>query len=168
MDLEEPTGSRASEGPPNENEEKLRECTARYLYLRAEFDNFRKRTARDQEERIRMSWKPIAYDLLDVIDNLERALEHSSKDAADSDLRSGIELTLKKLHGVLERNGVQRLDADGAEFDPEFHEAVAHMPSDQERGKILQTDAPGYTIHGKLLRPAQVVVSAGNKKENAA
>ncbi len=165
MDLEEPTGS--GESPPNESEAKLRECTARYLYLRAEFDNFRKRTARDQEERVRMSWKPIAYDLLDVIDNLERALEHS-KEAADSDLRSGIELTLKKLHGVLERNGVQRLDADGAEFDPEFHEAVAHAPSDQERGKIIQTDAPGYTIHGKLLRPAQVVVSAGNQKENAA
>ncbi len=144
-------------------DQKLQECTERYLYLRAEFENYRKRAARDQEERIRLAWKPIAYDLLDVIDNLERALFHA-QGSVDPGLRSGIELTLKKLHGILQKNGVERLEAEGAEFDPEFHEAVAHAPSDEhERGKVIQVENPGYTINGKLLRPVHVVVSAGKK-----
>jgi len=133
----------------------------RDLYLRklAEFDNFRKRTEREREELERFATGALTSDLLPVLDNFERAVEHGT----DTDLRAyhrGVEMIAKQLWDVLERRGLERIDPAGQQFQPEYHEAVQRIEgSEHEPGTVVAVMARGYRMGGKLLRPALVAVA---------
>ena len=130
----------------------------RYLRLVAEFDNYKKRSKREAETTIRYANETFARDMLDVLDNFERALKSD-----DTGLRAGLEQIHKLYLSVLARNGVKPMNAEGCAFDPTLHEAVAHIPSDTAEGTIVDEPILGYMMHDKVLRHAKVAVSRGNE-----
>lgn len=137
---------------------KYDEVNDRYIRLVAEFENYKKRTRRDAENTVRYANEKFARDMLDVLDNFERALK-----GGDDDLRPGLEQIHKQYLSVLTRNGVEPMTAEGSQFDPNCHEAVAHIPSEKPEGTIIDEAIRGYTMHDKVLRHAKVAVSRGNE-----
>lgn len=132
----------------------LRDLSARTL---ADFDNYRKRADRERQEIRRYALMEPLRDLLEVVDNLERAV--AAGGSAD-DLRQGVELTLRQLGEVLRRHGVQPVHADGRPFDPTVHEAVSRQESAQvDEPTVAAELQKGYTLHERLVRPARVVVA---------
>ena len=141
-------------------EARARENWDRYLRAAAETENVRKRAQRDIENARKFALESFSRDLLDVRDSLEMGLAAAeSADAAA--LREGSEATLKLLGSVMERSGVVQVDPLGEPFDPELHEAMTMQPSpDAEPDTVLTVIQKGYTLNGRLLRPARVVVAA--------
>lgn len=130
------------------------------LRARAEFDNFRKRTAREVERIRKTAAESLIHELLGVVDNLELALKHS--DADKNPLAVGVRLVHKQILDVLERNGLERIVAIGQRFDPNIHEAVAQSASDQvEMDYVIDEFQRGYRLGGQVLRPSKVLVSRG-------
>ena len=133
----------------------------RFLRERAELENFRKRTQRDKAEALRFANEGLLRDLLPVVDNLERALEHAAAGSDGQGLSEGVRLVLKNALDLLERHGATRIDATGEAFDPSRHEAIARIPRPGEPpNRVVQQFLPGYLLHDRLLRAAQVGVSA--------
>jgi molecular chaperone GrpE len=138
-----------------------------YLRERAELENFKKRMQRDKAEALRFANEPLIRDLLPVIDNLERAVEHAEGGGNGQPLVEGVQLVLRSALEVLERHGVKRVEAAGQAFDPARHEAVAQVPGgDRGANQVVDQFAPGYLLHDRLLRPAQVSVSKETPVEN--
>lgn len=132
-----------------------------YLRERAEVENFKKRMQREKSDALRFAIEPLAKDLLPVIDNLERAVEHAASGGNGQPLIEGVKLVLKDALDVLERHGVLRVDASGRTFDPSRHEAVVQVPDARRpANQVVEQFVPGYTLHDRLLRPARVSVSA--------
>ncbi len=132
----------------------------RDVYLRklAEFDNFRKRTEREREELHRTAGENLVRELIPVLDNFERALQHG-EEADPGSFRQGVEMIARQLWDVLERQGMDRLDPLGQPFQPEFHEAVQRVEDDdREPGTVAAVLAKGYVFGGRLIRPAMVGV----------
>ncbi|MBR1368169.1 molecular chaperone GrpE [Methanocalculus chunghsingensis] len=144
---------------PEVTREEYDELYGKYLRLAADFDNYRKRSARDQERIIQFANERFALEILDVLDNFERALK-----ADDADLRAGLVQIHKLFLSVLERNGITQIRSEDAPFDPEKHEAIAYLPSQKEEGIILDEVCRGYCMHDKVIRCAKVAVSKGNKQ----
>ncbi len=140
-------------------EARIAELEDRLLRAHAEMDNVRKRAARQVEEASKFAVERFASALLDVTDNLERALQAENADA--DALREGVKLTLNSLHDVKRKFGIERVDAVGKPFDPNVHEAMLQVPSEKAAGTVIEQHVAGYTLHGRLLRPARVVVSSG-------
>ncbi len=142
-----------------EAETKAAENWDRYLRAAAETENVRKRAARDVEHARRYALERFSGELLAVRDALELGLE-SSETASVESLLEGSQATLKQLATVMERFGVEVVDPTGEPFDPEFHEAISVQPSeDVEPGSVITVMQRGYTLNGRLLRPALVVVA---------
>jgi molecular chaperone GrpE len=137
------------------------ELNNRYLRLAADFDNYRKRTARDHEAMVQHANERFAVDILEIADNLERALLSD-----DDHLRTGVEQIHQLLCGILARQGITPIDALKKTFDPGEHEAVAHIPSDESEGTVIDVVSPGYRMHKKVIRYAKVAVSKGNNLHN--
>jgi molecular chaperone GrpE len=141
----------------------------RYIRLAAEFDNFRKRTARQYAEIIKNANEELILELLAVLDDFQRALESMSVDD-DKETKegetflAGMRLICEKLLAVLERRGVKLMEALGKPFDPLYHEAVMQTPSDEEEGTVISVVTPGYLINDKVIRHARVAV-ASSKNE---
>lgn len=133
--------------------------------LAADFDNYRKRAARDQENTVLRAGERIAKDLLPILDDLERALAIARQH--DVQLAEGIEMTSRNLLSLLEKEGVTEIDASGR-FDPHLHEAVASLPADVEEGTVLEVNQKGYSIAGRVLRPARVVIASASLAEEGA
>jgi molecular chaperone GrpE len=134
----------------------------RFLRERADLENFKRRAQRDRADTLRFGAEPLVRDLLPIVDNLERALDHAEVSAEGDQLVQGVRLVLKAALDVLARHGVSRIDATGQPFDPAFHEAIAQVADDQvEPNHVVQQLQPGYRLHDRLLRPAQVTVSGG-------
>lgn len=132
----------------------------RYLRAAAEVENVRKRASRDVEHARKYALENFGRELLAVKDSLEMGLEAAGSADADS-LREGSEATLKLLATTLERFGVSEIDPEGEPFDPEQHEAMTMQPSaDVEPGSVLTVIQKGYSLNGRLLRPARVVVAS--------
>lgn len=131
----------------------------KYVRALAELDNVRKRTQRDVDNARKFALERFASDLLAVRDSLELGL--TSGDQNDSAaIRAGCEATLKLLTSTMEQFGIREIDPQGEPFDPQLHEAITMQPSDDlEPGSILTVFQKGYTLNGRLLRPARVVVS---------
>ena len=131
----------------------------KYLRAMAELDNVRKRAQRDVENARKYALERFCAELLAVRDSLEMGL--AAADQADAEaLRAGKEATLKQLAGTMERFGVAEIDPEGEPFDPELHEAMTMQPSESaEPGSVLTVFQKGYTLNGRLLRPARVVVA---------
>ena len=132
----------------------------KYLRAAAELDNVRKRAARDVEKAHKFALERFAAELLAVRDSLELGLE-AADDAAAESLKAGSEATLKLLVATMERFGVVEVDPAGEPFDPQMHEAMTMQPSAEvEPGSVLSVYQKGYSLNGRLLRPARVVVAA--------
>ncbi|MBM3681133.1 MAG: nucleotide exchange factor GrpE [Actinobacteria bacterium] len=128
--------------------------------LAAEFDNYKKRVAREHEELRERAAERLLHDLLPVLDDLERALaafETSEKEA----IADGVALVHRALWTLLEREGVAELDPSGEAFDPHRHEALLSQPSDQPEGTVIEVIQKGFLLGDRVLRPARVVVAGG-------
>lgn len=145
-----------------EENEKLKKTSEdlnqQYLRLAADFDNFRKRTARQKEEVKQFALENFAVELLEVADNFERALK-----ADDTSLREGLESIQKEFSGIMEKYGVTPIESVHQEFNPEMHEAVACIPSDHPEGTVVEEFIRGYCMHDKVIRHAKVAVSKGKE-----
>lgn len=139
------------------------ELKEKLLRLHAEIENVRKRGRREAEEAGKFAVEKFAVALLDVADNLERALE--SGDDNSEALREGVQLTLNGWHETMKKFGIERVDAMDQKFDPHLHEALAQVPHDADAGQVVSQHVAGYTLHGRLLRPARVIVSSGLAEE---
>jgi molecular chaperone GrpE len=133
----------------------------RELYLRklAEFDNFRKRTEKERHELERVAGEGVIRELVPVLDNFERALQHASGTDTEA-FHQGVEMIARQLWDVLQRLGLEEIDPAGKAFEPEYHEAVQRVEdSDQEPGTVVWVLAKGYLFGGRLVRPAMVGVA---------
>ncbi len=131
-----------------------------YLFLMAEFDNFRKRNVKERGELIKNASESVMKQLLPIVDDMERGLE-ATKNADDPQaIREGMQLIYNKLVKLLEQNGVKAIESTGADFNPELHDAIAMVPVDDEaqKGKVIDTPTKGYMINDKVLRHAKVAV----------
>lgn len=126
--------------------------------LQADMDNFRKRQKRQAEEAAGNERERLLRLFLPVVDNLARALNHNS--AEDDSLRQGVELTYREFARLMAAEGVSRIETVGQPFDPSYHDALATIATQAESGTIVQEVEAGYTLDGKLLRPAKVLVAA--------
>lgn len=162
--------SRSHTMPPHiqredELREELEEWRDRALRLQAEMENFRKRQQRLADDRVEADRARLLRGFLTVADDLERAL--AVEQSHDESLRTGVEVTYRSLKQLLRREGVEQVEAMGEVFDPTLHEAVASVPHDEDgvdRDRIVAVAQPGYRLgeglaHGRLLRPARVVVA---------
>lgn len=130
------------------------------LRMQAEMENLRKRLLREQEKSRKFALERIMKDLLQVRDSLERGLEVSADATTAESLREGQELTLKMLGKVLQDHNLETIDPQGQPFDPEFHEAMTVMPSEEaEENTVIEVLQKGFKLHDRLIRPAMVVVS---------
>ncbi|MDM8526396.1 nucleotide exchange factor GrpE [Desulfococcaceae bacterium HSG8] len=142
-------------------EQESRESHDRLLRVSAEFENYKKRSAREMESFKKFANESIIKELLPVVDNLERAIDSSAnlKDA-DNGIAEGVNMTLKEILKVFEKFGIKPIESIGEAFDPSLHEAVMQEESDEYPGNsVLRELQRGYTIHDRLLRPAMVIVS---------
>ncbi|TMK78408.1 MAG: nucleotide exchange factor GrpE [Actinobacteria bacterium] len=132
--------------------------------LKAEFDNYRKRAARDQESLVARAGERLVKELLPVLDDLERALE-AAESHEEAKLEEGVKLVHRQLEQILEREGLAPVETDG-KFDPNVHEALLTQPSASDEGSVIEVLQKGYRLGDRVLRPARVVV-AGPKEESA-
>jgi len=165
-----PSADRPDNGPEETVErltKELAEKTAEaarnwelYLRERAETENFKKRMQREKGEALRFAVEPLVRDLIPVLDNLERAVDHAASGGNGQPLLEGVRLVLKNALDVLERHGVARIEAAGGPFDPSRHEAMVQIPdASRAPNQVVEQFAPGYTLHDRLLRAAKVGVS---------
>jgi molecular chaperone GrpE len=142
-------------------EAKAKEAEQKYLYLYAEFENFKKRSFKERQDIVKFGWEGVASELLGVLDNLDRALQFTKPEANDPNLIQGLQMVAQQFKTALEKNGVAPIQCMDREFSPELHEAVIEENSTKPKGTILQEHQKGYTLHGRLLRPSRVAVSNG-------
>jgi len=136
---------------------RLREALLRKV---ADFDNLRKRNEREKAEYTRYALSEVMLDLLGVLDNFERALEHAPSSVGD-DFRTGVEMIARQLTEVLRKHGVVEVDAEGVPFDPQVHEAIMREETAAvPHGTVVQVFQKGYVLNDRLLRAARVKVSA--------
>ncbi|MCM1137457.1 MAG: nucleotide exchange factor GrpE [Duncaniella sp.] len=141
-------------------EAKVEKEKKEYLFLMAEFDNFRKRTVKEKADIIKNASENVLKGLLPIVDDFERGLEASAKSDDPSSIRQGMELIYQKFVKFLSQNGVKPIDSTGKPFDSELHEAIAMVPVEDEskKGVVIDTPSKGYTINDKVLRHAKVAV----------
>ncbi|OGP49289.1 MAG: nucleotide exchange factor GrpE [Deltaproteobacteria bacterium RBG_13_43_22] len=143
-----------------EKEKESKDNYDRFLRLSAELENFKKRAEKEKSETYKFANENILKDLLPVLDNLERALEHGRETGNLKALLEGVELTHKALWAVMEKYGITRIEAMGEDFDPNHHEAVMVQEDAQKPpGQVISQLQIGYRLHNRLVRPAMVVVS---------
>lgn len=147
-----------------ELEAKVQEADKKYLYLYSEFENFRRRNERERIDFLKFGHEGFLKDLLQVVDNFERAVMHAKglnpeKGSPLAVVNQGVEMIQFQLMESLKAQGVTAITSVGAKFDPAFHEAVGEEESDSESGTILKEAQKGYMLHGRLLRAARVVIS---------
>jgi len=144
-----------------QEDEPLRQANDRVLRLQAELDNVRKRTSRELMEQQRYAALPLIRDLLPVLDNINRAIEAAEKAHDASGLLDGFNLVQQQLKTVLQQHDCAEIDALHEPFDPHRHEAISQQGDPEHPpGTILHVAQAGYQLHGRVVRPSQVVVSA--------
>ncbi len=138
----------------------VKEKEGKYLYLYADFENAKKRAIKERSDLIKFGWENVARDLLQVVDNLDRAVEHIPA-GTDANFAAGIKMIATQFKAAMQKQGVEEVTCVAKPFDPNLHEAVGQEPSDHPEGSISKELSKGYTLHGRLLRPARVLVSSG-------
>lgn len=144
-----------------ELEAKAKEWEEKYLYLYAEFENFRKRIAKEKQDFFKFGHEDFIRELLMVQDNFDRALQCSqgSENAETKQIVDGIKMIMQQFADTLKHQGVLPIKTVGEKFDPNLHEAISEEVSDKEPGTILTEHLAGYTLHSRLLRAAKVVTA---------
>ena len=140
----------------------------RLLRALAETENVRRRAQRDRDESVKFASESLLRDLIPALDNLDRAIDAARTSANDRGIVDGIELIRREFLKVLERHGVTRYSALGQRFDPNQHEAIARVVSaDNEPDTVVGETVPGYSLRGRVIRPAQVAVAAAPDQDAA-
>lgn len=149
----------AQEKALEEEKAKYAELNDKYLRLFSEFDNFRKRTAKEKLDLTVTASENVIKDILPVLDDFERALQNMEKNGNEADLQ-GVTLIFNKLKDTLKKKGLEEIDAMGVEFNTDEHEALTMIPAPEEdkKGKVLDVIQKGYKLNGKVIRFARVVV----------
>lgn len=144
-----------------ELQEQVEKEKKEYLFLMAEFDNFRKRTLREKSEIIKNAGENVLKGLLPIMDDFERGIKAAENSPEADSVKEGVKLIYNKLQKYLNQNGVKEIDPTDDTFDTEKHEAISvvPVPDEDKKGKILDTVEKGYTINDKVLRHAKVVVA---------
>jgi molecular chaperone GrpE len=145
-----------------EEEEPLRD---QLLRLRADFDNFRKRTQRERGELFQLANETLFLEMLPVIDHFEMGFKSAEEHKTDCSVTEGFRLVYNQLLDVLKKFNVTPIDAVGEPFDPHRHESLMHLPSDQPAETVIEQARRGYLLGERLLRAAQVIVSSGTPEE---
>ena len=130
----------------------------RLLRTAADFDNYKKRVAREREEYVAFANERLVKELLPILDDLERALT-AAEEHEEAQLEEGVRLVHRSLAALLQRNGVTEIDTSG-KFDPHVHEALLSQPSEAEEGSLIDVVQKGYTLGDRVVRPARVVIAA--------
>jgi molecular chaperone GrpE len=146
-------------------EKEVEQLKEKCLYQQADFENFKKLKVKEKQEALRFGNETLIKELLPVIDNLDRAIQHASKTEDSKSIIEGVELTLNGFLKVLEKFGVTRVDALGQAFDPNVHEAIAQEErGDKAPGTVIAELQKGYIMDGRLLRPAMVTVAKSHEE----
>lgn len=147
----------ASQAPKEEPGEEEEGLNTKYLRLMADFQNYKRRVEKEKSDIYAYANEKIVSELLDVIDNFERALLH---EAADESFAEGMKMIFKQLTGVLEKAGLEEINALGEDFDPNFHNAVmTEDNADYDSGKVTEVMQKGYMLNKKVIRPSMVKVN---------
>jgi molecular chaperone GrpE len=134
------------------------------LRSQADFENYKKRAAREKEDAVKYANSSLLQRLVSILDNFELGLAAAKTEGEHSPIYSGMVLVQKQLNDLLEENGLQAIEAEGKKFDPNLHEAIAHEPSESAEETVIRQARRGYRFKDRLLRPARVVVSSGPAK----
>jgi molecular chaperone GrpE len=149
-----------------EKEKEAKDNYDRYLRAVAELDNYKKRAAREKADILKYGKEEIIKDILPFLDNLDRALEHTGGNDAQA-FKEGVVMIQDQLLCCLKKHGVEKIESIGANFDPNFHEAMMQMDSkDHEDNKVVNEMQKGYLLNGRLLRPSRVCVCKKVSNEN--
>ncbi|OPL12822.1 MAG: hypothetical protein AVO39_03935 [delta proteobacterium MLS_D] len=136
----------------------------RYVRLAAELDNYKKRVRKDRADLLNYGNETIIKDVLPIVDNLERAVDHSANAGDFETFVTGLKLILDQLRSTLEKHGVETIRAVGEDFDPNYHEAMLMVEGDEENNnKVIEEFEKGYLLNGRLLRPAKVSVARAQR-----
>ncbi len=148
-------------------DQEAKETHDRLLRVSAEFENYKKRSAREIEGFRKFANESLVKDMLPVVDNLERAVVSSGDSGADSSIVEGVDLILKDILKIFDKFGIKPIEALGEKFDPGFHEAVMQQESEEHPENTVTKELQrGYLMHDRLLRPATVIVSKATAKED--
>jgi molecular chaperone GrpE len=160
----------AEENAPAENAEptveslqaELADAEKRVLLAHADLENFRRRNRREMQDQLRYASLGLMNDVLESVDNLQRAVESYEKDANGDGLVEGVKLVAQQINTVLQNNGCKKIEAVGQTFDPNLHQALQMQPSEEHEANIVMMDLrPGFQLHDRVIRPSQVFVSTG-------
>ena len=160
VEAEEPTAEEKLQKELDDTKAELEKSKKEYMFLLAEFDNFRKRTLKEKSELIKNAAEGAMKDLLPVLDDFERAIQATSESNDVESIKEGVNLIYNKFVTYLEQKGVKAIESQDADFDTEYHEAVTTFPTDDEskKGKVIDTVQKGYVMNDKVIRHSKVVV----------
>lgn len=146
--------------------QQIEDLNQKYKRLAAEYDNFRKRASREKEELRKYGIENVVIDLLEVLDNFERALESARNTNDTNSIIEGIEMVYNQFYSTLNKYGLEKLVCEGEEFDPYKHEALSHVEkSENPEDTVVDVCKPGYALNSKVIRPAMVTVSKKSESE---
>ncbi|MBN1948564.1 MAG: nucleotide exchange factor GrpE [Candidatus Cloacimonetes bacterium] len=145
-------------------EKEVNELKDQKLRLAAEFDNFRRRSVSEKASWIKNANERLVLEICDIRDNFERALS-TGQQQNDQSLLKGVELIFQQLEALLKREGVTKIEAEGEDFDPRYHEAIVHIPSLLPENKVTAVIQNGYIMNERVIRAARVAVSNGEKSQ---
>lgn len=149
----------AEQAEAEEKKEPEEDNDTRYMRLAADFQNYKRRVEKEKSDIYQYANEKIALDIIEVMDNFERALAHSSE-CVDKQFAEGVGMIYKQLKTVLDKNNIIAIEDEGHEFDPNFHNAVmVEENPDFESGIVIQSMQKGYTLNGKVIRPSMVKVA---------
>lgn len=160
---EETIVSEAEELPTLEVKKEEIDYKAKYYYIAAELENYRKRVERDKENQIKYGNERVLSDLLQVVDNFERTIDMLKPDQNEKikNIVTGLDMVSKQFIDALSKHGLTPVESVGKDFDPNFHEALAQEYAEGKKpNEILKEFQKGYTLNGRLVRPAKVVVAS--------
>ena len=144
-----------------ELEREKNEARDRYLRTLAEFENFRRRTAQERVDWIKNANEVLILKLCDVLDDFERAIQNHPDEERSEHIYRGMESIYRKLQSTLQSEGLNKIEAEGKDFDPMYHEAVTYTPSNLDKDIVVNIIQNGYILNNKVIRPAKVVLSSG-------
>jgi len=146
--------------------EQLADAEKRVLMAHADLDNFRRRNLRETQDQIKYAPGKLMTEILETIDNLGRAVESYEKDNSGDGLNDGVKMVATQMATILEKHGCKKIEAVGAAYDPNLHQALQMQPSEEYEANTVMMDLrSGFQLHDRVLRPSQVFVSTGAPQE---
>ncbi len=165
-EVQEPGTEKQTEKQLAELKSEVDKFKSEYLYLRADFDNYKKNAIRERSDTLKYGCERVFTELLEICDNFERALNFEIKPENIQSLHQGFKLINDELKTLLNRFGVTELPSQGVKFDPHIHNALGTEPTDKvEPGEIIQVLKKPYKLHDRVIRPGQVIIATEPKKE---